>query len=551
MAGKVLSIEVGINVTRVILTDYMKKNPKVYEYAKFPTPEGTIIDGEIQLNDDFVNLLTLTLAENHMGCKNVVFSISSSKIASREVLIPNVKEKQIESLVAINASDYFPIDLTKYRLGHVVLGKVQEGNIEKIKLQVLAFPLTLINSYVELAEALGKQVVAIDYSGHSIFQMVKNQCKEGLQMVIKMDEQSSIVTLLKDQTIALQRNIAYGIDDAVQAIIANRPFGVGNYDDALDLAMRQKCMISSLTETTGDDAQTEAVAETGKDPKALEKREARKNVSASLSMFLNGVNRVIDYYSSRNNGVPVEKIYLTGIGAELMGIEKLMTNELGVETICLRTLDGYSFEKYFEDGRFSEYITCIGGAVNPLGLMGEKKDKGGKSDIDYTPVAILVLIAGVVISVVMAVTSISRYNAELKNQALLNQRITELEPAKKVYETYAAIASQKARVDYLYGTTVNPNEYLREFIDELEQILPESFYTTSFASDTNGVSMTITVNGKEAAAKTIRNIRNMESIESVSISGISDAIDELGNHSVSFSLTATYRSLEEDSETKE
>lgn len=550
MAGKVLSIEVGINVTRVILTDYMKKNPKVYEYAKFPTPEGTIIDGEIQVNDDFVNLLTLTLAENHINCKNIVFSISSSKIASREVVIPNVKEKQIESLVAINASDYFPIDLTKYRLGHVVLGKVQEGKIEKIKLLVLAFPMSLINSYVELAEALGKQVVAIDYSGHSIFQMVKNQCKEGLQMVIKMDEQSSIITLLKDQTIALQRNIAYGIDDAVQAIIANRPFGVGNYDDALDLAMRQKCMISSLTEATGDGVQVETASDAEKDPKALEKREARKNVSASLSMFLNGVNRVIDYYSSRNNGVTVEKIYLTGIGAELMGIDRLMTNELGVETICLRTLDGYSFEKYFEDGRFSEYITCIGGAMSPLGLMGEKKDKAGKSDVDYTPVAVLMLVAGIVISVVMGVTSISRYNGELKNQALLNQRLAELEPAKKVYETYTAIASQKSKVDYLYGTTENPNEYLREFIDELEQILPESFYTTSFASDTNGVSMTITVNGKEAAAMTIRNIRNMESIESVSISGISDAIDELGNHSVSFSLTATYKPLEAESEAK-
>jgi len=383
-----------------------------------------------------------------------------------------------------------------------------------------------------------------------LLQMVKNQCKEGLQMVIKMDEQSSIITLLKDQTIALQRNIAYGIDDAVQAIIANRPFGVGNYDDALDLAMRQKCMISSLTEATGDGVRVETASDAEKDPKALEKREARKNVSASLSMFLNGVNRVIDYYSSRNNGVTVEKIYLTGIGAELMGIDKLMTNELGVETICLRTLEGYSFEKYFDDGRFSEYITCIGGAMSPLGLMGEKKDKAGKSDVDYTPVAVLMLVAGIVISVVMGVTSISRYNGELKNQALLNQRLAELEPAKKVYETYTAIASQKSKVDYLYGTTENPNEYLREFIDELEQILPESFYTTSFASDTNGVSMTITVNGKEAAAMTIRNIRNMESIESVSISGISDAIDELGNHSVSFSLTATYKPLEAESEAK-
>ena len=537
MIGKVLSIEVGINVTRVIYTDYMKKNPKVYESAKFPTPEGTLIDGEVQLNDDFVNLLALTIVENHMTCKHVVFSISSSKIASREVTIPNVKEKQIASLVEVNASDYFPIDLSKYRLGHVVMGKVQEGSIEKIKLLVLAFPLSLINSYVALAEAIGKQVVAIDYSGHSIFQMVKNQCKEGLQMVIKMDEQSSIITLLRDQSIALQRNISYGIDDAIQAIIANRPFGVGNYDAALELAMRERCMISSLAETVGEGEDTEK--------KADEKSMARKNVSSSLSMFLNGVNRVMDYYVSKNNGVAVEKIYLTGIGAELKGIERLMTNELGIETICLRTLEGYSFEKYFGEGRFSEYITCIGGAMSPLGLVEEKKEKIAKTtNIDYTPIAILVCVCGIVLSGIMAITSMARYNGEVKNQSLLNQKLIELEPAKKVYETYVAIASQQTKVDYLYKTTENPNEYLRDFIDELEQILPESFYTTSFASDANGVSMTITVAGKEAAAMTIRNIRNMESIDTVNISGISDTKDEAGNHSVSFSISATYKALD-------
>ena len=222
-----------------------------------------------------------------------------------------------------------------------------------------------------------------------------------------------------------------------------------------------------------------------------------------------------------------------------------MTNELGVETICLRTLEGYSFEKYFDDGRFSEYITCIGGAMSPLGLVEEKKEKNAKeTNIDYTPVAILVCVCGLIVSAVMAITSMSRYNGEVKNQALLNQRLVELEPAKKVYETYVAIASQQTKVDYLYKTTENPNEYLRDFIDELEQILPESFYTTSFSSDANGVNMTITVAGKEAAAMTIRNIRNMDSIESVSISGISDTEDEAGNHSVSFSINATYKALD-------
>ena len=93
-----------------------------------------------------------------------------------------------------------------------------------------------------------------------------------------------------------------------------------------------------------------------------------------------------------------------------------------------------------------------------------------------------------------------------------------------------------------------PNENLVEFMNELEQILPSSFYTNSFTSDETGVSMSITVEGKAAAARTILNIRNMKSIESVSVSGITDALDEAGNSTVTFSLSGTYKALgaEED-----
>ena len=104
---------------------------------------------------------------------------------------------------------------------------------------------------------------------------------------------------------------------------------------------------------------------------------------------------------------------------------------------------------------------------------------------------------------------------------------------------------------YLYEYTENPNENLVDFINELEQILPSSFYTNSFSSDLDGISISVTVEGKEAAARTILNIRNMKSISDVQISNITDSKNELGESAVTFSITGTYADIHAETEETE
>ena len=78
--------------------------------------------------------------------------------------------------------------------------------------------------------------------------------------------------------------------------------------------------------------------------------------------------------------------------------------------------------------------------------------------------------------------------------------------------------------------------------------MPSSFWTNSFSSDLEGISMSVSVVGKEAAARTILNIRNMKSISDVQISNITDTQNEIGESAVTFSITGTYADLNEETE---
>ena len=97
-----------------------------------------------------------------MRTKQVVFSVTSGRIATREVFLPAVKKVQIDSLVKANAADYFPIDLTEYELAHLMLGiDKQEGQPERYKLMVMAANKSLIDGYEKFAAQAGLRMVAL------------------------------------------------------------------------------------------------------------------------------------------------------------------------------------------------------------------------------------------------------------------------------------------------------------------------------------------------------------------------------------------------------
>ena len=128
MAGKAISIEIGYSLTRVCEVDYKAKTHRVYKHFTISTAEGVINDGVLTPPPEYVEALGKALAENKIKAKQVVFSITSGRIASREVTIPFVKENRIADVVNANASDYFPVDLSQYQLAYSILGKVGETN---------------------------------------------------------------------------------------------------------------------------------------------------------------------------------------------------------------------------------------------------------------------------------------------------------------------------------------------------------------------------------------------------------------------------------------
>ena len=553
MNNRVLSIEISNSFTKICEIDYKVKKPKVYKVLTVETPEGVVVDGMLQPTQEYADHLVNALGTNGIHTKRVIFTISSTRVASREVQIPNVKANKIEALVKANANDYFPVDLTQYEIGHYLAGGLTEEG--KLRVMALAVPKALLNSYYQLAQMCGWEVECFDYSSNSLYQILRDEKSEKVTMMIKIDENSTIVTVLSAGKVLLQRTVAYGVQDAIETMIASGAYAVNDPMSAVERFQKKTCLNRVLHQ--GDKVWEENAGRwEDEDAGNVEVTAARQKITASLEPLIVGVSRVIDFYDSRNGDTPIERTYVTGLGGSFSGMSKLFTNCLERKVHTLSDMeDKIGMSKAIRSTRPAAYISCLGAVLAPVGLIdkSQQKTKGMTvvSGTNYTFVSVAVLVLGVILSIAMAVTSLTRYFGTVAENVALQARVEELQPAQAVYNDYLATAAQYDKYQYLYEYTENPNENLVEFINELEQILPSSFWTNSFSSDMEGISMSVTVEGKAAAARTILNIRNMESIEDVQISNITDTQNELGESAVTFSITGTYADIHADSEEAE
>jgi type IV pilus assembly protein PilM len=220
--------------------DYLKKNPKVYRCLIFDTPDNTIEDGYIRDKSSFAGFMRKKLDEGNFKVKNVIFTISSNKILSREVIIPLVKDNRIAAVIEAEANEYFPRDITD----HIVTFTVLEKKMEEKKMLLLAFaaPANLVKNYYSFAELLDLTVVAVDYVGNSSYQWLKKTASAETDFVLQINEENSIVTIMNDGVMTLQRTINYGTNMLAEAVIETNIFEVEELAAATELLKKDELL---------------------------------------------------------------------------------------------------------------------------------------------------------------------------------------------------------------------------------------------------------------------------------------------------------------------
>lgn len=539
MAKKVLSIEVGQQVTKAVVIDYLKRNPHVYSAFSFDTPPDVVEDGFIRDKPMLAQLIQNKMNEQNIKVKDVVFSISSTRIASREVIFPFVSDAKLDELVHATAQDYFPVNIEEYTLAYIVQNTVKEENKKSLKVLLLAAPDSLIQNYYAFADELGVSIQSLDYYGNGSMQVLSKHVIEGYCLCVQMGSQSTMVSVLADGRQIMQRTISFGVNTIMNAVLEQPDLNCKDETDAMQLLYDENVLYSNLDyeDLEGVNAVRLDVTNFNRSHQSEVSRQA---VTDSVGSIILSILRVIDYFHSKNPDVEIAALYLTGMGVKIRGIDLLFANEMGIPVQRLQKLNNITFSRAFPKNDQTEYIAAIGAAIAPIdfrlkSLVEKETHKEAMRAIR------LVFVMAIVVSVVLIGWSALMWKKAVDMQATLEAEITELAGVKVIYEKNAAASAKVAEAEVIDAAASTENHQLIELISQYEKVLPKMMKVTSMTSSNDGVTLTIETNTKISVAQVLMSMENIKILTNFSVATVSG--DEESKKYI-FSVVADY--AEED-----
>ena len=532
--ARFLSIEAESTQIRVGEVEISGRKGRMLQCFCVPVPQGSVEDGQIRDTKGLGELLRQQLNERGIRTKKAWFVTGSTRIASREVQIPLVKKSRIQSIIEANATDYFPIDVTKYVMSYIILGitgekgkKGEEAEQKKAadqerqyRLMVYASPKAISTAYYEFAQSAGLTLSGITFTGNTVYQTVQEEYTSGAHILIKVELENTGISIIRDGKLSFQRNINYGMESAVETIRSFPQFGDRlEVQDALQLLSQKKWIYPSLDGQIGEEPDT-----------------VKSEVTESLRYLVGNISRIMDYYISRNGDVNFESIVLCGMGGQVQGLAELLTQELGQKVELLTKITRYSVPDTNKHEGLFLYIAVMDPVKSGLNLM-EKTGRKQKEVKETLSGAWVVFGVGALAAVALAAAGVGARIYQTHEQDRLNQRIAEEQSIEDVYAAYNNAKSQYDNFQSMYAYTNTPNEGLEAFIQEMEEKMPSSITVETFSSTGSQVSFSMRVASKSEAANTLIQLRTFDSLSSVTTTGI----DEGEDGTVTMSVTCTYR----------
>lgn len=570
MAKKVISIETGIQWTKVALVDYRKKNPPVHEAFAFRTPEHAVEDGYIRDKDSLARALKEELVRRQIVEKDVVFTLSSSKVVTREVMIPYVKDNKIKGIIDAQSRDYFPMDISGYTISYSKMDVVEDDGKKQLKLLLVAIPDNLLGNYVSFAQLAGLKVETFDYIGNGCIQLMCDSFVDNA-MIIQLEEQATVISILENKKLAFQRVTPYGYGATISTVVDHPILGIDDEERAFDFLLEHNVIFNKPSMPDNGDPAQQAIDQAQAD-------EAYEDLAESLRYHLRIANTALDYYQNQVKQEFVGNVYLVGDGSRFAGIHKLFAQELPLplqkidfaKIIDLRNQNGVNDPKKAGKKKHQDYtnpvmeessnprqpraatpvgfLSVIGAAVHPLDAK-PKEMQAADSKKNDLHTAYVLLAGSLLLSLLLILGSSVRQLIAHSEHRHLTDQLESLAYVQQTYDESSRVQQEEQVYVTIDDATKTKNEYLLPLIEQLEAELPSAIKVTSMQTDDNLITLNMTADRKITVGQMLLNFQNVTLLTDPSIPSMSEQTDEeSGSSEWTYTVNAYYADVQESEE---
>ncbi|WP_252244335.1 MULTISPECIES: pilus assembly protein PilM [unclassified Clostridium] len=342
---KVVAFDIGSTNIKIAEGTYYKGILSIENLIDIPTPAEAIIDGNIEKKELLVSILQKALNENGINAKEGICTNNSSLIINREILIPDVKEEELDTVVRYEIQQYLPINLDDYVLQMTKIGEEFSDEGKKLEIRAIAYPERMAKGYYDLLMALNLKPFALDVNYNAL-----NKLLNHIEVINnhKLNIEESLVFIDMGAT-SLDVNIYNnGVLKFTRIIKAG-----GKYLDEI-LYENMNIPIEETEKFKSQDI----------DLKEEELEFQNQIIIDTLDEWVDKIEKIIQFYKSKNFDDDINKIFIYGRTSRIKNLEQYITSKIGIETIKIRNIPEIINDSNIEvDENIDNFINVVGSLI--------------------------------------------------------------------------------------------------------------------------------------------------------------------------------------------
>lgn len=313
MGKKLLLMEFGAYQVKIAIATFKSGTAKFSNAFLVDLPKDTYHDGKIIDPDTLKSRIKGALQENQINVKDTYLTTNGSHIITREIILPDVKDEEIEQMLRYEIEQYMPINMEQYVIEHRILERFKEGGAVMVRVLVATMSKKDVETYYNIIQEIGLKPMCMDVSGNALAKVftsttgVNGNAPVGSQTVALLDigHRNIAVTIVENGIIRMNRLVDAGGSEI------------------------------TLLQTEEEFDQT-------------------------IQTWANKIQRVFQFYLSRQTGNRIDVIYLFGGCADLRNLDVKLNEVFTRPVDIVKKLSNVQMTGKAKSGDLKRYLNLAG-----------------------------------------------------------------------------------------------------------------------------------------------------------------------------------------------
>lgn len=345
-----VAVDIGTHSIKMAQMTGAKDKFELTNFSVMPLSEECVVDGAIKNPEEIIEKLTKMVTVEKIETKFAVASIAGEAVIIKKIRVPVMTRAELAESLHSEAEQYIPFDIDDVSIDFQMLESseqsAEEDGEEKMDILLVAVQNEIIESRTEMLYDAGLRPAIIDLD---VFAMI-NAMEMGTDLkslggvaVVDLGESFTHLNILQNGMTAYTRDIPFGGSYCTKKLMTK-----------FDLPYKETVELKS-----------------GNIPPEIKSEEVVEVIVSSFEKVLDEMQKSFEFFSTTTNN-QVEKVYLTGGGALIRGVDGLFSHKLNTPAEILNPLQGVKINKRkFDAGAIDAFGPL---ATVALGLAARRFD---------------------------------------------------------------------------------------------------------------------------------------------------------------------------------